>query len=379
MSEMRKLVIVLFISLVVITGCGKKHIDTEFAPTTKEKYEFEVTHFSFAQVDYDKSNKLEVREVYKYFLPIVELVSHGNYSSSKNLYLMNLESNDVKLVEGIEKQNSNNRIWSFVETSENEYVYIELIYGEMDGDTGLIKYTINYSNQKISKLLYTGFCVGIYNLPVFLAQEERLFISGATYSDRTTGIENYSIYFGEIKNKSLDILFSKDSLVIENQLSKDAEILYGTAMNVDENSVMFFTEIQNVRFVNVYKDGQMEKFTLNNQGVLIYSIPVNDYLLCYEIIDNNENYYLLNSKLEKVKDLNKINITDFAVTKFGTYIINENGLIFVYLSDDKSELLVKKLENVVNPIYFRLINETDVLVFTDSNMIRITCSESTVK
>lgn len=376
---MRKLVLLLFICLSVITGCETKHDETEFTRPLEGRYEFAVTKFDFPLIEADKSKMYEVREVYNNLLPIVELISHENYYSSENLYLMNLESNEIKLVEGLEKQNNKNRIWSFVEISENEYVYIELTCEDEVGDNGLIKYTIIYSNQKTSKELFTGFSYGIYNLPVFLPKEERLFISGATYSGSTDGVEKYAIYFGEIKNKSLDILFSKDSLVTENQLSKDAEILYGTAMNTDEESVMFFTEIQNVRFVNLFKNERMEKSTLNNQGVIGYSIPVNDYLLCYEIIDNNENYYLLNSKLEKVKDLNKINITDFAVTKFGTYIINENGLIFVYLSDDKSELLVKKLENVVNPIYFRLINETDVLVFTDSNMIRITCSESTVK
>ncbi|SJZ92114.1 hypothetical protein [Anaerorhabdus furcosa] len=368
---MRKLVLYLLVALTFVSGCSKKKNEIAITSTANEKLNFEVIEFRAPSIESAKSNKYEFREIYNNSLPIIELVEHENYYSSEELYLMNLESNDIKQIQGIKKVDVNNRIWSFVEISENEFIYIELAYDELEGDNSLIKYTINYSNSNMTKELFSGNCYGIYNLPIFMIKEDKLFISGISNYENNGKIDSYYIYFGEINENGLEILYSNESKVVNNQLSNDAEILYGTTLILNEESILFFTEINNTRFMNIYKDGKVVKYSLNNQGIINYSIPVNGYLICNEFVDNKENYYLLNSNLEKVKDIEKISISDFAITKYGTYIINEKGLYFLYLSDDKSELIVKKVERIVNPIYFRVVNENDTLVFTDNGINRI--------
>ena len=352
---MKKIIILFFL---LLCGCS---------PTEKQIKNYIPFEYTLEEISLNLENNIETnledRLVYKNKLHMIEIITDTQEQTltSNRLFTYDITSESLMEITQIKKGKEDNRIWDFIQLGENHFIYIETENIDNYGDMGEQIFYV-YDQQDTEKELVTsGKAFGLMNTPDFSVVNDKVYLLFSLPIDDSADT-SYTTELWEFTDHRTTELYKTEngkSESIRYRYAYDSDGISFVIRNANEYQKITINEdeIERNTFWKIEEDQEAQIIPLTHSILVSFYSEGNESNNYEDIIKN----YLVSDNgtqlLGQSYDfLNVINVGDksFLISD------NNNGLYAIY--EDDENVYIDIIENISQPIFFRSINDHELLV-----------------
>lgn len=350
--------------LFLLIGCNKEYSNSISVSNTFEtNYSIEPYFFNFDNIK-ENSEKKEFRTVYNDNIYVNEIIYEDIYCYTGHIYKYNLINHDIEEITSVKKNESENRIYDIFKLSKDDYLFIEITPNKVDGDFGLIYYSLYLQKENEKKLIIDGYTESVFKVPIFQVIDDKIYINATslifdeTSNTFTNKYENKVIKF---HNNDFEVIFDKEykNLVSSNLIIYNKNQI---KLLINSDGICKEVKIDNELEKIIYEDFNnefYERITPVNDG---YYISVTDW--------NDENYaskYISNEYNESLI-CDDYRFVDYVQLDDITLAITNDGELFGLKFEDNT-LFIKRINEIEYSIYFRKIDQNTTLIYSSNDNV----------
>lgn len=352
----------IIITILFLSGCKTVTDDvtvSSYMTVDQIETDYQVTSFQL-----DESKTLEYRDVYHYNLSIVELENCGAYFVSTHLYLMDLNSKEIKEITSIHRSNDEGRIWNFLELSDKSYLYTEVTYPSLS-DQSLMYFEVIHLEDNNKNVITKGYVNDIYSLPVFTVDNDSIYFTVSSLDYEEVEMNgNYRIEIWKFDTNKNEKIYSNIGRYTDYYLDDECEFLFDQKIHINDNKVYFISGNSYQTTMNKIENDSISKTPLTKK--LVNATPLGNKILITEWLKNTAESDAL---ISYVLDDHEVKYDLKATLRLGSYCVLEKGVVGFYngeiviLKDLEDSIGMTVVPEIRDSAYFRKVDRNSVLIF----------------
>lgn len=355
---MKKLLIILILSLLILTGCQNKTQKNDLTSYKIEKIDG-TKNIIKLNFDYEKLNlkpkfkMLDLDNVYDGYLfgSVTDFSGMGQGGKSDNIYLYNIKNNEFKILEN----NDDKRILSVFKKDQKLYIL------KAPSLTSASFYVLNIENKKQNLIQEFNLNTVSSNID-FVYDNNNLYLICDDFKNKENKIDVTQKLFKINEDDTLSLLYENTSTNYENVLHF---ITIKDKLYAHDNKKIFLFENDKPKQILETKDYNIENFSINGNNIYLLNKVlltkeekeeyVKQNVYKYDMDDANYDYELVH--LLDGKEVKKIRLKTLYV---GPIEICFDNIIIPY---DKQEKGIYIIDNKFEEIKEVQLNDIDYFKF----------------